>query len=131
VNLAENSIGILDTGVGMSPQEVTSAFAPHVSHKQKSTACSKRDKKNMYRGYKGVGLTFLAYGTDDIVIHSKQDGLQTKARMRYGRAWATGERTEPALMVEETGPSPLDPHSRGTYIEVQFSHTTRPRNLLN
>src|SRR5271154_1587372 len=45
VNLAQNWIGMLDTGVGMSPQEVTSAFAPHVSHKQKSPAGSKRDKK--------------------------------------------------------------------------------------
>jgi hypothetical protein len=113
----------------MTPAEVTSAFAPHVSFKQGSAAKSKRDKKNMYRGYKGVGLTFLAYGTDDIVIHSKQDGLLTKARMKYGRAWATGERSEPALMVEETGPSALDSHSRGTYIQVQFSQTTQPRSL--
>src|SRR5229473_2943174 len=36
VNLADNWIGILDTGVGMSPEEVTSAFAPHVSFKQSS-----------------------------------------------------------------------------------------------
>ncbi|MGH3056071.1 MAG: ATP-binding protein, partial [Gaiellaceae bacterium] len=129
VNLADNWIGVLDTGVGMSPQEVTSAFAPHVSFKQRSPAKSKRDKKNMYRGYKGVGLTFLAYGTDDIVIHSKQGGVLTKARMRYGRVWATGERSDPALMVEETGSSPLDPHSRGTYIQIQFSQTTRPRSL--
>ena len=129
VNLDDNWIGILDTGIGMSPAEVTSAFAPHVSFKQGSAAKSKRDKKNMYRGYKGVGLTFLAYGTDDIVIHSKQNGILTKARMKYGRAWATGERADPALMVEETGPSPLDSHPRGTYIQVQFSQTTRPRSL--
>jgi hypothetical protein len=129
VNLIDNWIGILDTGVGMSPEEVTSAFAPHVSFKQSSPAKSKRDKKNMYRGYKGVGLTFLAYGTDDIVIHSKQKDVLTKARMKYGRVWATGERSDPALMVEETGPSPLDSHPRGTYIQIQFSQTTRPRSL--
>ncbi len=129
VNLADNWIGILDTGVGMSPEEVTSAFAPHVSFKQSSPAKSKRDKKNMYRGYKGVGLTFLAYGTDDIVIHSKQNDVLTKARMKYGRVWAMGERNDPALMVEETAPSPLDSHSRGTYIQIQFSQTTRPKSL--
>jgi hypothetical protein len=49
----------------------------------------------MYRGYKGVGLTFLAYGTDDIVIHSKQDGVLTKARMKYGRVWATASAATP------------------------------------
>ena len=56
----------------MTPEEVTRAFAPHVSFKQQSATRMKRDKRSMYRGYKGVGLTFLAYSTDDIVIHSKQ-----------------------------------------------------------
>jgi hypothetical protein len=129
VNLADNWIGILDTGVGMSPAEVTSAFAPHVSFKQSSLAKSKRDKRNMYRGYKGVGLTFLAYGTDDIVIHAKQNDVLTKARMKYGRVWAMGERSDPALMVEEAGASPLDSQPRGTYIQIQFSQTTRPKSL--
>jgi hypothetical protein len=129
VNLSENWIGILDTGVGMSPEEVTSAFAPHVSFKPNSPVRAKRDKKNMYRGYKGVGLTFLAYGTDDIIIHSKHDGALTKGRMKYGRVWATGERSDPALMVEDTAPSPLESQARGTYMQVQFSQTTRPRSL--
>ena len=130
VDLAKNWIGILDTGIGMTPEEVTSAFAPHVSFKQQSAVKKKRDKKSMYRGYKGVGLTFLAYGTDDILIHSKQqNGSLTKARMQYGRAWAKGELDKPALMVEDSGPSPLDPYPRGTYVQIQFSQKTRPKSL--
>jgi len=129
VNLAENWISVLDTGVGMTPEEVTTAFAPHVSFKQQSASKAKRDKKNMYRGYKGVGLTFLAYGTDDIMIHSKQAEIMTKARMQYGRAWARGERSDPAMMVQDSGASPLDTHTRGTYVRVQFSQNTRPRSL--
>jgi Histidine kinase-, DNA gyrase B-, and HSP90-like ATPase len=62
VDLTNNWIGILDTGVGMSFTEVTSAFVPSVSFKSSSN--SKRDKKSMYRGFKGVGLTFLAYGCE-------------------------------------------------------------------
>jgi hypothetical protein len=130
VNLSENWIGILDTGVGMAPEEVTSAFAPHVSFKQQSPAKARRDRMNMYRGYKGVGLTFLAYGTDDIIIHSKQEGGPlTKARMQYGRAWARAERIDPALMVEDSGTTPLGSHTRGTYVRVQFSPATRPKSL--
>jgi hypothetical protein len=129
VNLAENWIGILDTGLGMTPEQVTSAFAPHVSFKSLSPLKDKRNKRNMYRGYKGVGLTFLAYCTDHIVMHSKQDGVLTKARMQYGRAWATGERNERALMVEDSGPSPLDGLARGTYVQVRFSAETRPKSL--
>ena len=123
-----NWIGILDTGIGMSFVEVTSAFAPNVSFK--TPAKSKREKKNMYRGFKGVGLTFLAYGSDDIAIHSKTPkGEFTKARMRYGRSWAEGKRSQPAVMVEDTDPSPLDALGRGTYVRVQFSPTTRPKSL--
>jgi hypothetical protein len=129
VNPTENWIGVLDTGVGMTAEEITSVFAPHVSFKHQSTAESKRDKKNMYRGYKGVGLTFLAYGTDEIIIHSKRDGQLTKAKMRYGRSWAEGKRHEPAVMVEDVGASPLDSQPRGTYLRVQFSGSTRPRSL--
>src|SRR5271157_3465232 len=111
VNLTDNSIAILDTGVGMTPEQVTSAFAPHVTFKPTSPLKSKRDKSNMYRGYKGVGMTYLAYGTDDITVHSKQQaGPETKARMQYGRAWAVGERADAALMVEDKSPSPLDGH---------------------
>ncbi len=130
VNLIDNSIAILDTGVGMTPEEVAGAFAPHISFKAVSPLKAKRDKKNLYRGYKGVGMTYLAYGTDDITIHSKtQGGPATQARMQYGRAWASGQRNDPALMVEDKSPSPLDQFSRGTYLRVMFSQNTRPKSL--
>ena len=122
INLAENWIGILDTGVGMTPKQVGGAFAPQATYKVTSVANTKRDRKSMYRGYKGVGLTFLAYGTDDIVIHSKKmDTVLTKARMQYGRVWAKGQRNDVAVLVEDPSPSPLDQRPRGTYVKIQFS----------
>lgn len=129
INLGENWASFLDTGVGMSVNEVARAFAPHISFKSKSEARKKRNHRHSYRGFKGIGLTFLAYGTDDITIHSKKDGALTKARMQYGRAWATEERAEAALLTEEKGESPLDRYPRGTHIRVQFSQNTRPKSL--
>ena len=85
----------------------------------------------MHRGFKGIGMTFLAYGTDDITIHSKRDGNLTKARMQYGRAWATGDRADAALLTADPSDSPLDKHSRGTRLRVQFSQNTRPRSLAH
>ena len=131
VNLSENWMRFLDTGVGMDVEQVAQAFAPHVSFKETSEARSRRDKRNMYRGFKGIGMTFLAYGTDDITIHSKRKGNLTKARMQYGRAWATGNRTDTALLTVDPNDSPLDKHPRGTVLQVQFSQNTRPRSLTH
>ena len=131
VNLSENWMSFLDTGIGMAPKEVARAFAPHVSYKSKarSPAISKRGARNRYRGFKGIGLTFLAYGTDDITIHSKRDGILTKARMRYGRQWVAQDRKESALLTEDPEKSPLEQYNRGTYVKIQFSQRTRPKSL--
>lgn len=126
VNLDANWIGILDTGIGMSPEQVTSAFAPQATFKKQA----KRDRKNQYRGHKGVGLTFLSYGTNDIILHSKQENTDlVKTRMQYGRAWAVGGRQEAALMNDDPSQSPLKSHNRGTYVQVQFSADTYPKLL--
>lgn len=128
VNLAENWISVLDTGVGMSPAQVAEAFVPGKSFKGDPAIIKKRGNAK-YRGYKGVGLTFLAYGTDDIVLHSKKGGVLTKGRMQYGRAWALGERTESANVVHDDAASPLDNAERGTYLRIIFSPSTRPKSL--
>lgn len=128
VNLAENWISILDTGIGMSPAQVGEAFIPGKSFKSDPSILAKRGAAK-YRGYKGVGLTFLAYGTDDIVLHSKKDGVITKGRMQYGRAWALGERADVANVAQDTNPSPLDKADRGTYVRIVFSGSTRPKSL--
>ena len=85
INLAENSLSVVDTGVGMTAAEIRHAFAPSVSHKNsdKNDDLLKRRKgKAGYRGYKGVGLTYLAYGTNSVKMHSKRDAEFTK---RYCR----------------------------------------------
>ena len=130
IDLNRNTMSFLDTGVGMEFKQVARAFAPHVSYKVESIAHRRRSKsKNLYRGFKGIGMTFLAYSSDRIIIHSKKDGTLTKAQMKYGHSWAIGERRESALLVKDEAISPLNAHSRGTYVEVQFSGFTRPKHL--
>ena len=129
MNLEDNWMSFLDTGVGMDGQQVARAFAPHVSFKHVSDARHSRKTKNFHRGFKGIGMTFLAYSTNDITIHSKTASAFTKARMQYGHAWAISDRQEPALLVEDTSTSPLDSHARGTYLRVHFSSDTRPKDL--
>lgn len=131
VNLRENWISVLDTGVGLSGPEMVNAVRPHVSMKLNEDIRGHRGRAHAYRGYKGVGLTFLAYATDDVRFHSKKDGQPVKARMQYGHAWAIGAREEPANLVADEEGSPLEPHIRGTYVRVQFSNDTRPRSLAH
>jgi hypothetical protein len=129
INLQKNTISVLDTGIGMSREQAVEAFVPSISFKHNTEIKRKRDKHN-YRGYKGVGLTFLAYGTDDITIHTKKQGEEiTKGRMQYARTWAKDEKNEAAVIVEDTTESPLDKYSRGTFMKVQLTDKTRPKKL--
>src|SRR5262245_60138884 len=131
VDMQANRLSVRDSGVGMSREQAIRAFAPSVSFKDTEILLKKRGTKRPYRGYKGVGLTFLAYGTDAIRLHSKHNdtGDFTTAKMQYGRSWAMGERSESAFVVEDTEASPLENCERGTFISVQLSRTTRPRRL--
>lgn len=129
INLKENWISVLDTGIGLTEEQIISAFKPHVTLKVDPELRRRRGAQHSYRGYKGVGLTFLAYGTDDVRFHSKKNGALVKARMQYGHAWALGERDEPAKIDVDDTESLLDKLDRGTYIKVRFSSTTRPKSL--
>lgn len=132
VNLAENWLSVTDTGVGLDPDRAVDAFAPNVSFKTDESIVKARGSRMRYRGYKGVGLTFLAYGTDDITLHSKtQGGTLTKVRMQYARSWAAGTRREDALVVEDDRKSPLEGASRGTHVQLRLSQNTRPRSLAH
>ena len=130
VNLKENNVSILDTGIGMTELELAQAVAPHVSLKADESIIGRRGKKHSYRGYKGVGLTLLAYGTDDLRLHSKaESGELVALRMRYGNAWARGERQDSAMVDRDDDNSPLKGISRGTFVSLQFSDSTRPKSL--
>ena len=130
INLSKNHVSILDTGVGMSESDLARAVAPHVSLKSDDRIIRRRGDKHSYRGYKGVGLTLLAYGTDDLRLHSRMAGEELVAlRMRYGNAWARGDRQESALVDRDDERSPLEKLDRGTYVRLQFSSSTRPKSL--
>ena len=130
INLQENYVSVLDTGVGMTEHDLASAVTPHVSLKTDDKIIARRGAKHSYRGYKGVGLTLLAYGTDDLRLHSKAEGGELVAlRMRYGNAWARGERQESAMVDKDDDDSPLKRLRRGTFVRLQFSPSTRPKSL--
>jgi hypothetical protein len=128
LDLVRNRISVLDTGIGMSQDQAIAAFAPNISYKNPSRRAGKGAS---YRGYKGVGLTFLAYGTNEIVLHSREAGSTSvfKGKMSGALDWVQERTQAPPKVEEDTSPSPLDAHERGTYVEIQLSRHTRPREL--
>ncbi|MFL5244510.1 MAG: ATP-binding protein [Gemmataceae bacterium] len=134
IDLKTNSITVLDTGVGMSEDQICEAFAPAATFKELNYAQSiftKRGAKHAYRGYKGVGLTFLAYGTDDVWMHSVRNGEFVKARMRHGRQWVEGKNETVPMLEKDNASLGLDRYKRGTAIRLMFSANTRPANLYS
>lgn len=134
IDLNANAISVFDTGVGMTQSQICEACAPSATFKDADYAqviVKKRGEKNTYRGYKGVGLTFLAYGTDDIQIQSRQNGGLIKGRMRNGRQWAEGKVDDAPLLETDSTSTPLDKTKRGTWVKFGFSPSTRPANLFH
>ena len=132
IDLKHNAFSVLDTGIGMTQAQVCEAFAPSATFKDSADIITRRGNKYPYRGYKGVGLTFLAYGTDDIQIQSRQNGVLVKGRMKFGRKWAEGGQDEAPLLTIDSETTPLEKqHKRGTYVRVQFSPNTRPASLVH
>ena len=131
IDLRDNAISVFDTGIGMTKEQICEAFAPSATFKDATNLVQKRGDKYPYRGYKGVGLTFLAYGTDDVQIQSRQNGSLIKGRMRFGRKWVEGKQEKPPLLEVDSEPTPLDKQKRGTFLRVQFSAKTRPVSLAH
>lgn len=132
VDLKDNTISVFDTGNGMSQEQLCEAFAPTATFKDIPAKIRQRGDKYPYRGYKGVGLTFLAYGTNDVLIQSRQNGSVIKGRMKYGRDWVDGRRSEAPILNIDDSPTPLDAtRRRGTYLRLLFSQYTSPQSLLH
>jgi hypothetical protein len=128
IDLKANTMTVLDTGVGMSQSQICEAFAPSATFKELPVVLAKRGDRYPYRGYKGVGLTFLAYGNDDIQIQSRQNGTLVKGRMRFGRKWVySPQGNNPPLLEIDADSTPLA--ERGTSVTVQFSADTKPVSL--
>lgn len=75
IDLDQGRVRVVDNGVGLSLPEFRYFLKPNVSFK----------KPRDFRGQKGVGATFLAYGFSLLRIHTRQTGVETAAIMRQGR----------------------------------------------
>lgn len=126
-NLLENSVTVVDNGIGMSKDHLMRYFfMPHATLKDKYTVSYARA-----RGEKGVGATFLSFGSAWINVSTKSDkGEISSCRLDGGIKWVLSKD-----LLEPPGAHPLDPPqkledlSHGSIVTVGFNNNTNIKNL--
>ena len=84
LNLSENSVKIVDNGMGFTKEQFYSFLSPNISYKS-----SGKD-----RGNKGVGATYLAYGFNHLEFGTKTPNFSSYAIFEEGRNWIKGKHSQ-------------------------------------
>lgn len=123
IDLQENSIEIIDNGCGFEETEFRAFLAPSISFKSGGNT----------RGNKGVGVTYIAYGFNELTIRTKSKLFKYEGVLRRGREWIEDvSGTVPAPLVEPatTVSSDFDNLDQGSSFKIKFSGAhVRPNNL--
>jgi hypothetical protein len=125
IDIPNRRVRVVDNGVGMNVDQFKYCFRPNVSFKAAGE----------YRGQKGVGATFLAYGFSFVQLQSKQKSQMISAILRGGRQWvndSTGRLPRPRFEVTEWNVPELDHEGSGTCVDITIGKEAgeRPSDLL-
>lgn len=126
LDLARNEINVTDNGTGIAEDQFRRVLAPHVSFKDFRVTGSKR-----YRGHKGVGLSYVAYGFNYIRVSTRdKTGESRSGMLENGRRWVTGDtETVPHVVGASESNDVFQGLDRGTSITVRLDETTVPKSL--
>jgi hypothetical protein len=122
VNLQENTISVTDNGIGFKKSEYLKFLAPNFSF-----------KSDGFRGHKGVGTTYLAYGFNYIQIFTKTPDFSAHGVMKDARNWlddsAPSDNPKVVESIEPVKDSWFDEIDRGTSMTVQCDSESYPKDL--
>jgi hypothetical protein len=130
VNLQTNALAVIDNGVGMPMAAVLKYFfTPYATLK----AVPATAREGIQRGEKGVGATFVSYGSNYVHLstRSAENNEMTSCKLIDGLDWCNQKR--PLLPLPHV--EPCEPHAHleglphGTVLEVHFSDDTNIRTL--
>jgi len=122
IDLKNNSLRIMDNGVGFDEDKLFYFLAPDISFKDKQKT----------RGNKGVGATYLTYGFNHLEIGTKCEGFDFYGIIKNGRTWVEDEQNalpRPTVKRVEI-PAFLSTIDRGSVFTLRFvGDYIRPSNL--
>lgn len=122
VNLKENTITVTDNGIGFKESEYMKFLAPNFSF-----------KSDGFRGHKGVGTTYLAYGFNYIQIYTKTPDFKANGVMKDARSWLDDPSPSDNPKVVEDNGNVKDPWfdaiDRGTSMTIQCDSESYPKDL--
>ncbi len=124
VDINKKQISVTDNGCGMEFSEFQMFLKPNYSFKSGSR----------YRGMKGVGATYLAYGFNDLQVSTKLDGKTWSGKIVHGRNWVEDESGELAIpmftMSTDTPHQPFEKVDTGTSVTIRLvGEGIRPKDL--
>lgn len=131
VDAATNYIEVTDNGRGFPRNEVKRLIAPEYTNKQPLF------EKQSSRGHKGVGLTYQAYGFDELIIESipRKDGQKPyRLELTGGISWVTDStysdvQDRPEAEISEVDPNDLSVDEYGTYVHMEAGEDSSPKNF--
>lgn len=114
---------MVDNGCGFSEAEFKSFLAPSISFKSGGKT----------RGNKGVGVTYVAYGFNDLTIRTKNKNFSFDGTLARGREWVEdveGIVPRPKMEKIDSKSELFDTIDQGTSFKLKFSgQKIRPSNL--
>lgn len=123
IDLKENSVEVVDNGCGFEESEFRSFLAPSISFKSGGKT----------RGNKGVGVTYIAYGFNELTIRTKNEHFDYEGSIRRGREWIEdndGTVSRPKIEATKKSSELFDSLDQGTSFKIRFSGKyIRPSNL--
>ena len=126
INIDANEFTVVDNGIGMKLDEVERYFiSPY--------ATLKPQLEVRQRGEKGVGNTFLAYGSKSYRFstrHFDEEGY-TSGKIDGGILWALGSDNEMPLVQPDELHNLLPAQQHGTVVQIQFSEQTNIKRLAD
>lgn len=89
-NLRGHELIVRDNGLGIASDEMKRIVAPHVSLK---------DRRGPNRGEFGVGLTLVAFASNDFSLESVNNGEKTILKIMNGYSWAMDDSDKEDLQI--------------------------------